>query len=72
MLAIKEYSYKNPYFFRFDDYFVKDELKGFYNKELDEFLKNEISKAVELKNHYLYVYALIISSNKDAITDEIK
>jgi hypothetical protein len=70
--AIKEYSNKNPYFFRIDDYFAKDELRGFYTQELDEFMEEEIEEAAELKNHYLFIYDLILSSNKETISQEMK
>lgn len=72
LLEIKEYSENNPYFFGVDDYFVKDELKGFYVEDLDDFLKQEIKKGVELENHYLFVYDVILSSNSDILSSNIK
>jgi len=70
--AIKNYSFKNPYFFRPDDYFAKDELKGFYTQKLDDFLQSEVLEAAKLKSHYLYIYDLILSSNKEIISQKMK
>lgn len=57
LLAVKEYSKSNPYFFEFAQ---KMELEGFYVKELDALLIQEYINAFELKNHYVYFLNSII------------
>lgn len=67
LLAVKEYSRSNPYFFEFAQ---KMELEGFYVKELDELLIEEYTKALELKNHYIYFLNNIIVQSEHP-SDEI-
>jgi len=69
---IRKYSEKNPYFLENDTYFLKDELKGFYEKELDEFLIEEFEIAIKLKNHYIYVFEMIFTSNQDKLSKKLK
>ena len=61
ILAVKEYSIKNPYFFEFGQ---KMELDGFYNDNLDDFLIEEFKEAIKLKSHYVYfIVHVIVQSN---------
>lgn len=68
VLAVKEYSIKNPYFFEFNQ---KMELEGFYTSELDDFLIEEYDKALVLKNHYVFFIVNIIIQGKK-LSDKIK
>jgi len=70
--AIRKYSEQNPYFFDNNSYFLKDELKGFYSEELDEFFIKEIKDAIVLKNHYIYVFEIIFTSNQENLSDNLK
>jgi hypothetical protein len=72
--AIKDYSSKNPYFIDSDSYFLKNELAGFYEKDekFDEFLIKEFKKAINLENHYIYVFEMIFTSNQDKLSLKIK
>ncbi len=72
--SIRKYSGKNPYFLDTKSYYLKDGLKGFYekDKEFDEFLKKEFEEAIKLKNHYLYIFEMIFSSNEDSLSNSIK
>jgi predicted nucleic-acid-binding protein len=72
--AIKEYSSENPYFLDSNSYFLKDELIGFYvfNEKFDEFLIEEFEIAIKLKNHYIYVFEMIFTSNQDKLSKKLK
>jgi len=72
--AIKEYTKNNPYFLDTNSYFLKDELKGFYvqNEDFDNFLKSEFKFATKAKNHYIYVFEMIFTSNQDLLSKNIK
>ena len=62
--SIKKYSKEiNPYFINPKDFYLKGLLNGFYTEEMDDFIIQEIDEAIKLKNHYLYVFELIIKDN---------
>lgn len=64
--SIKIYAEKVPYFFTsYIDIF----LRGFYVKELDDFLMEEFTSTTKLNNHYLLLISHII---KDAQSISIK
>jgi hypothetical protein len=67
LLAVREYSKSNPYFFEFAQ---KMEIEGFYVKELDDLLIKEYVYAFELKNHYVYFLNNIIVQSENP-SDEI-
>lgn len=60
LTSIKEYSKKEPYFFNAH---INTRLRGFYAKELDEFLIEEFQNSIKQSNHYLLLISHII---KDA------
>jgi hypothetical protein len=61
ILAVRDYSRKNPYFFEFSQ---KMELEGFYVPELDDILISEFQTALQFKNHYVYFLVnVIVQSN---------
>ncbi|MCS5422844.1 NACHT domain-containing NTPase [Psychrilyobacter sp. S5] len=68
ILAVKEYSKTNPYFFEFGQ---RMELEGFYTIELDNFLINEYDKALKFENHYIDFIINIITQSEE-ISDNLK
>ncbi len=74
ILAIKKYTDKNPYFLDSDAYFLKNELEGFYvnNEEFEEFLIKEFEEAISMKNHYVYLFEIIFTSNVNRLSRKIK
>ncbi len=74
ILAIKKYSDKNPYFLDSDTYYLKNELEGFYvnNEDFDEFLIKEFKEAISKKNHYVYLFEIIFTSNVNRLSEKIK
>jgi len=72
--AIKEYSKTNPYFLHSDSYSLKDELKGFYvsDEDFDRFLMKEFNEAINNKNHYIYVFEMIFTSNEEYLSNKLK
>ena len=74
ILAIKKYTEKNPYFFDSDTYYLKNELEGFYieDEEFDEFLIKEFDEAISMKNHYIYLFEIIFTSNMSRLSNKLK
>jgi len=72
ILAIKKYTNKNPYFLDTDTYFLKNELEGFYENDFDDFLIKEFEEAVRMKNHYIYLFEIIFTSNVNRLSETIQ
>ncbi|HCF37630.1 MAG TPA: hypothetical protein DER56_00915 [Thermosipho africanus] len=71
LLSIKRYSVEiNPYFINPNDFYLRGLLNGFYDKEMDDFIIQEIEEAIKMKNHYLNVFELIISNNR--VSEKLK
>jgi hypothetical protein len=68
ILAVKEYSKQDPYFFEFSQ---KMELEDFYSIELDDFLMAEYKEALEMKNHYAFFIINILTQSNN-VTEKIK
>lgn len=76
--AVREYSKHNPYFYSWN---FNENINGLYNESLDEFIIEQFDLAINMKNHYIYFLAGILSSDevksskiikyiKDMINDE--
>jgi len=72
ILAIKKHTNKNPYFLDTDTYFLKNELGGFYENDFDDFLIKEFEEAIRMKNHYIYLFEIIFTSNVDRLSEIVK